>query len=709
MVSASVAQALASLRINEVESNMGPDDWVELYNGSNAPIDIGEYVFRDDNDVRVPYVFPTGTTIPANGFLVIAEAQFGFGLGSSDAARLFAPGGTQLIDSYAWTAHAATTYGRCPDGTGAFTVSTIITRGTANDCGPRIFVNEVESQSGVPGDWVELYNPNNAAVNIGGWVFRDNSATGYVIPDGTMIAANGYFVIEEAVLTFGIGAPDEARLFRADGTTLVDSYSWSAHASTTYGRCPDGTGSFATTAMATKGAANICPAAAADLYINEVESNLGTPGDWVELYNDGNTSIDLGGYVFRDNVDTRGYTIPAGMIIPSKAFLVIEEATFGFGLGGGDAARLFAPGGVTLVDSYTWATHASTTYGRCPDGTGAFATTSASTKGAPNTCPGQVFFATWPGEATITNGSATGLFGGNMSGLAYQPLAGLPTGVIWAVRNGPGALFRLTFINGLWTPRATRTWINGKALRYPNGMGDVDAEGVAAVGNAIYVAAERNNQANSVSRNSILRYNAAIETGPTLVATHEWNITADLPANGANLGLEAITRVPDAFLVARGFFDESRNQAYDPAAYPNHEGALFFVGVEATGNVHAYALNHATGGFTRIATFTSGFASVMELQFDAELGQFWAICDNTCSGRSTVLQIDTQPGSPTLGRFTVTQRFARPAGMPDLNNEGFTFAPLAECVNGRRPTLWADDGETGGLALRRGSLTCAAF
>jgi hypothetical protein len=47
--------------------------------------------------------------------------------------------------------------------------------------------------------------------------------------------------------------------------------------------------------------------------------------------------------------------------------------------------------------------------------------------------------------------------------------------------------------------------------------------------------------------------------------------------------------------------------------------------------------------------------------------------------------------------------------MPNLNNEGFTFAPLSECVGGRRPVLWADDGETGGFALRRGSLTCAPF
>jgi hypothetical protein len=68
-----------------------------------------------------------------------------------------------------------------------------------------------------------------------------------------------------------------------------------------------------------------------------------------------------------------------------------------------------------------------------------------------------------------------------------------------------------------------------------------------------------------------------------------------------------------------------------------------------------------------------------------------------------VLEINPQ------GRFVVTHVFERPATMPNVNNEGFAFAPLAECVNNLRPALWTDDSETGGHALRRGSLTCTPF
>ena len=243
-----------------------------------------------------------------------------------------------------------------------------------------IKVNEVESNGGTPGDWVEFYNTSAAEVDLSGFMFRDNDNTRqYVLPAGTKVPANGFLVLEEAQFGFGLGAADQARLFGADGTTLVDSYSWSAHAATTYGRCPDGTGGFTTTAAPTKGAVNNCASPATTIKVNEVESNLGLPGDWVEFYNTGVAAVDLGGYEFRDNDNTRQYIIPANTVIQPGGFLVLDEAQFGFGLGAGDQARLFAPGGVTLVDSYTWTAHASTTYARCPDGTGAFQTATTST------------------------------------------------------------------------------------------------------------------------------------------------------------------------------------------------------------------------------------------------------------------------------------------------------------------------------------------
>jgi hypothetical protein len=217
----------------------------------------------------------------------------------------------------------------------------------------------------------------------------------------------------------------------------------------------------------------------------------------------------------------------------------------------------------------------------------------------------------------------------------------------------------------------------------------------------VYVATERNNSVSATSRNAILRFDVS-GSATTISAINEWNLTADLPAVGANAGLEAITWVPDTYLVARGFFDESRGRTYAPAEYPNHGTGIFFAGVEANGMVYGYALNHTDNTFTRVATIATGFAGVMALEFDRELNTLWAVCDNTCNGQSVVLEVG---GS---GRFTVVRLFDRPAGMTNMNNEGFAFAPQAECASSRKPVFWADDDQTSGHAIRGGTVPCTS-
>lgn len=330
-------------------------------------------------------------------------------------------------------------------------------------------------------------------------------------------------------------------------------------------------------------------------------------------------------------------------------------------------------------------------------------TTGPTTTAAPTTTVAPA--APWPGSQTVTNASSY-TFGGNMSGLVEEASGTAARGVLWGVRNGPGALFRLVWNGTAWTPDSANDWSAGKLLRYPSGTGDPDAEGVTVDGSGpaggIYVATERNNAANTVSRNAILRFDPTA-AGTSLTANAEWNLTADLPATGANLGLEAITWVPDTYLVAAAFRDDHLAKPYAPADYPNHGTGLFLVGVEGTGMVHAYALDQAGTAFTRVASFSSSFTAVMDLQFDPELQQLWAVCDNTCNGRHAVLRVN-----PSTGAFAVVSTYERPTGMPNYNNEGFAVAPTAECVNGRKPAYWANDGEDLGVAIRAGDVPCAA-
>lgn len=301
----------------------------------------------------------------------------------------------------------------------------------------------------------------------------------------------------------------------------------------------------------------------------------------------------------------------------------------------------------------------------------------------------------WPGAAQVVVADPGGLFGENLSGLHYEAGTGDPlTGTLWGVRNGPSTLYRLQWDGARWVPDGSAGWASGKNLRYPDGTGVPDAEGVTKVNvgswAGVYIATERNNEEREVSRNSVLRFDPA-HPGAELVATHEWNLTADLPPTGPNRGIEAITWIPEAFL---------NGSAYSPAPGHAHGGGLFLVGVEDTGTLHLFLLDHETGTHRAIAELETGLPAIMGLAFDSELGEVWAACDNVCDGQIAILRLNAE------GRFHLARTLQRPAGMPNLNNEGITFAPLAECRDGVRSFFWTDDDETDGHSIRMGALTC---
>ncbi|WNY32838.1 lamin tail domain-containing protein [Curtobacterium flaccumfaciens] len=430
--------------------------------------------------------------------------------------------------------------------------------------------------------------------------------------------------------------------------------------------------------------------------INEVESQDGTPGDWVELTNTGSTTVDLGGYVLRDNDDDHAYTIPAGTTVAAGGFTVLDEAAFGFGLGKADSARLFDARGA-VVDSTSWTAHATTTYGRNPDGTGDFAETAAPTKGAANRFAGVVTAEAWPGgpDETVLDDEDT--FTGDLSGLDWTTSTTSRDGQLWAVQNGDGLLYHLTSDGaGGWAPSNAA----GTDLRYADGTGTPDAEGVTVTSDdpgAVYVSTERNNDVSSTSRPSVLRYATTDGSEATLLATDEWNLAADFPGLGANAGLEGVTWIPDTWLTAHGFTDERTGAAYAPSRYAGHGEGLFFVGVEGTASVYAYALMD-DGSSARIATIATSLAVVADVQFDPTLDALWVVCDDVCSGRTALYEV-------TDGAFSASTLYEAPSAADrTLANEGFAISGV--CTDGERATFSADDNDTDGFSLRTGTYPC---
>jgi len=150
-----------------------------------------------------------------------------------------------------------------------------------------LVINEVASNNGDPNpDWMEIYNPGDAEVDISGFGVYDKPAAIYTIPAGTKIAAKGYFVIVCDVAlagtdptkyaAFGISSGGES-VFLVDATTaIIDQVDVPAMPlGVSYARIPDGGDVFAN-ANPTKGAANsntnAIPLLIADL-IKDIDDN----------------------------------------------------------------------------------------------------------------------------------------------------------------------------------------------------------------------------------------------------------------------------------------------------------------------------------------------------------------------------------------------------------------------------------------------------
>lgn len=111
---------------------------------------------------------------------------------------------------------------------------------------------------------------------------------------------------------------------------------------------------------------------------NAVESVFGGHPDWLELYNSGNQSVDLGGMYLSDSLTKGTWLIPDGTIIHAQSYLIVwADADAGQAplqtnfnlLANGGAIGLFAKDRKTLIDFVIYDKQLrDVSYGRLPDG-----------------------------------------------------------------------------------------------------------------------------------------------------------------------------------------------------------------------------------------------------------------------------------------------------------------------------------------------------
>jgi hypothetical protein len=129
-----INELLASNTTSTADPQGEFDDWIELYNVGNAPVDVGGMYLTDDASAPMKWQIPAGkaaqTTIPAHGFLVVwadkdttasgLHASFSLNAGGEELMLVGADGATVLDSISFGEQRANVSYGRVPDGTDAW-------------------------------------------------------------------------------------------------------------------------------------------------------------------------------------------------------------------------------------------------------------------------------------------------------------------------------------------------------------------------------------------------------------------------------------------------------------------------------------------------------------------------------------------------------------------------------------------------------------
>jgi len=327
-------------------------DWLELYNPGASAIDLTGWSLSDGPNPR-RYVFPAGSRIAGNGYLVVwADTDVtapglhtGFGLGKTGDALYLYNTSTNRIDGVRFgpqiADHALARFSGTADGWALATP----TPGTANvkaalGSVTSVLINEFLANAiiGEP-DWIELYNPNaQLPVDLHGSYVRTASST-YQILSHVIVGPKGYvqlFADEgngPTHLDFKLpSAGGSISLSDATGATGDQLTYITQLEGVTEGRLPDGAGSIVRfPSSATPGAANVVTAYSGPVFneilANPIDSKLPNGGgeSWIELHNSGTTVFDLSGMSVSIGEKNPGqWTFPTGSTIAAGGYMILR-------------------------------------------------------------------------------------------------------------------------------------------------------------------------------------------------------------------------------------------------------------------------------------------------------------------------------------------------------------------------------------------------
>ena len=238
---------MSGVSINEwMAKPLAGDDWFELGNLSTAPVDLGGAFLSNDPAQAALQMLPPYTFlgVGGNGFLRFwadktttnGAPHVNFKLNAAGGSLLLHGPATNLVDRIDYTVQSlGVSEGRLPDGGTQFVAFDLTPSPGESNYLPldTLVINEVLTHTDPPlEDALELFNPTPNHVNVGGWFLSHtpDDLKQYRIPDGTIVAANGFLVIYEYQFkgtnnfTFNSAHGDQAILSTGDAQGNLTGY-----------------------------------------------------------------------------------------------------------------------------------------------------------------------------------------------------------------------------------------------------------------------------------------------------------------------------------------------------------------------------------------------------------------------------------------------------------------------------------------------------
>lgn len=292
-----VISELMATNASSIQTASGEySDWIEIYNGTDAPIDLAGYSLSDDATNRRRYVFPHVTLAAGEYRLVFAsgaeqsgdELHAAFKLSAEgEHVVLYDPLGTPI--SYMEYDQLEADESMIRRENGSVERTFLVSPGQPNtEDGARasidpawlsptqnaqgLYINEVVCSADASSDWVEIINESAQTVDISGYGLSDSPSRPrkWTVPDGTSIPAGGCIVVSligsdgdastaissyTAPFALDVDGNESLALSDAQGNIIDQMLVTSQRRGVSYGRA-SGESSYVYFANPTPGAAN---------------------------------------------------------------------------------------------------------------------------------------------------------------------------------------------------------------------------------------------------------------------------------------------------------------------------------------------------------------------------------------------------------------------------------------------------------------------